>query len=183
MTIGEKKRLVVYADGACRGNPGPMAIGASIQTLEGEEIDTVSESLGVGTNNIAEYQAAIEGVRKAIDFGAQAIELRMDSQLLVRQLNGEYQVRHAALKPLWAELRRLLAGLKHFTITHVPREQNSRADQLANLAYSKGQPKLTGVEFDLAITIAELLKERAIPSNRVQFIMAKAIALLHRGVK
>ena len=80
--------IVVYADGACRGNPGPMAIGVSIQSADGMELDTLSALLGEGTNNQAEYYAAIAGVRKAIKHGTDEIELLMDSQLVVKQLTG-----------------------------------------------------------------------------------------------
>ena len=127
--------IIVYADGACRGNPGPMAIGASIQTAEGVELSTVSALLGQGTNNLAEYGAAIAGVRKAIEYGTDAIELRMDSQLVVKQLTGEFQIRKADLKPLLNELLTLIGQYKAWSVTHVRREQNQRADELANLAY------------------------------------------------
>ena len=80
----------VYADGTCRGNPGPMSIGASLQK-DGQEIATVSEAIGDGTNNIAEYRAAIEGLKRASRHGVDEIELRMDSELVVKQLKGEYQ--------------------------------------------------------------------------------------------
>ncbi|MEP6958565.1 MAG: ribonuclease HI family protein [Nitrospirota bacterium] len=125
---------VVYADGACRGNPGPMAIGASIQDDSGTELATVSQLLGEGTNNMAEYRAAIEGLKKARDLGATDITLRMDSQLVVRQINGVYKVKNAALKVLHAEVRVLLKVCS-WSVAHVRREDNQRADDLANLAY------------------------------------------------
>ena len=127
--------LIVYSDGACRGNPGPMAIGASIQDDRGTELATVSQLLGMGTNNIAEYRAAIEGLKAAISLGTKEIELRMDSELVVRQINGLYKVKHAALKPLHAEVLGLLKTCAWFAVAHVPREENQRADDLANLAY------------------------------------------------
>ena len=125
---------VVYSDGACRGNPGPMAIGASIQDDRGTELATVSQLLGQGTNNIAEYRAGIEGLA-AKDRGAVEIQLLMDSQLVVEQINGLYKVKNEALKVLHAEILELLKAFDWHAVAHVPREDNQRADQLANLAY------------------------------------------------
>lgn len=127
-------RLIVYADGASRGNPGPASIGASVQDEDGTELATVSQRLGIGTNNQAEYRAAIEGVRKARELGATGIELRMDSELVVRQIIGRYRVKNAALIPLFATLIQELEATGPYTIGHVPREQNRRADALANAA-------------------------------------------------
>jgi ribonuclease HI len=100
--------FIVYSDGACRGNPGPMSVGACIQDDQGKELATVSALIGQGTNNIAEYRAAIEGLKKAISLGATEIELRMDSQFIVEQINGRYKVKNAALKVLHAEVLGLL---------------------------------------------------------------------------
>ena len=127
--------FVVYSDGACRGNPGPMAIGASIQDDRGTELATVSQLLGKGTNNMAEYRAAIEGLKKAQSLGAREVELRMDSELVVRQINGNYKVKSTVLKPLHAEVLELLKACAWYAVAHVPREENHRADELANLAY------------------------------------------------
>ena len=127
-------KLVVYADGASRGNPGPSAIGASVQDIDGQEIATVSATIGRGTNNQAEYRAAIEGVRKARALGATAIDLRMDSELVVRQLSGRYRVKNVALQPLFAALVQELEATGPYSVGHVPREQNRRADALANAA-------------------------------------------------
>ncbi len=124
----------MYADGASRGNPGPASIGASVQDEDGTELATVSQRLGIGTNNQAEYRAAIEGVRKARELGATGIELRMDSELVVRQIIGRYRVKNAALIPLFATLIQELEATGPYTIGHVPREQNRRADALANAA-------------------------------------------------
>jgi ribonuclease HI len=127
--------VVIYADGACRGNPGPMGIGASIQDDQGTEVSTVSVLMGHGTNNIAEYRAAIEGLKKARSLGATQIELRMDSELVVRQINGVYKVKHVVLKVLHAEVLELLKTCTWSTVVHIAREENQRADELANLAY------------------------------------------------
>lgn len=136
--------VVIYADGACRGNPGPMAIGASIQDDRGKELATVSQLLEKGTNNIAEYQAGIEGLKKARSLGATEIELRMDSQLVVKQIDGRYRVKHAALQPLHAEILKLLKAFDRHGVVHILREENQRADELANFAYDASMPGKAG---------------------------------------
>lgn len=130
-------KLVVYADGASRGNPGLSAIGASVEDGAGQELATVSESIGFGTNNQAEYRAAIEGVRLARKLGATAVDLRLDSELVVRQLLGRYRVKNVALQPLFTTLVRELEETGPVTIGHVAREQNRRADALANAALDR----------------------------------------------
>ena len=126
--------VVIYTDGACRGNPGPSGIGASIENENGDEIATVSAYIGNGTNNRAEYIAAIEGVKKAIQLQAEEIELRMDSLLVVRQVEGLWKIKHPSLKILNQELKHALNSLKKWRVKHVPREKNQRADSLANMA-------------------------------------------------
>ena len=93
--------------------------------------------IGDGTNNVAEYQAAIEGVKKAKSLGAKEIELRMDSELVVCQINDDYQVRSDTMKTLHAQLTRLLQSFDKYCVKYVPREQDTRADELANLAYER----------------------------------------------
>lgn len=134
-------KLTVYADGASRGNPGRAAIGASVRRSDGTELATVSERIGIGTNNQAEYRAAIAGVRKARAFGATGIDLRMDSELVVRQLSGRYRVRNAALQPLFATLVAELEAVGPYSVGHVPRADNSRADALANAALDGRVPE------------------------------------------
>tara|TARA_B100000029_G_scaffold512733_1_gene610227 strand:- start:16303 stop:16695 length:393 start_codon:yes stop_codon:yes gene_type:complete len=126
--------VVIYTDGACRGNPGPSGIGASIENENGEEIAIVSSYIGNGTNNRAEYMAAIEGVKKAIQLQAEEVELRMDSLLVVRQVEGRWKIKHPNLKILNQELKNTLSSLKKWHVQHVPREKNQRADSLANMA-------------------------------------------------
>ena len=127
-------RLTVFADGASRGNPGQSSIGASVLDQTNTELATVSQRIGLATNNQAEYRAAIEGVRKAREIGATAIDLRMDSELVIRQLAGVYKVKNAALQPLHATLVRELETIGPYSLGHVPRAQNARADALANAA-------------------------------------------------
>ncbi|MCH7483878.1 MAG: ribonuclease HI family protein [Chloroflexi bacterium] len=129
----------VYTDGASRGNPGPASIGAVVYNASGEEVHTVSRRLGRATNNEAEYQAAVAGLEAALGLGGGSVDLRMDSQLIVRQLEFRYRVRNARLRPFFERVVELKRQFDSFTVTHVPREQNKRADQLANLALDSGQ--------------------------------------------
>ena len=128
------RRLVAYSDGASRGNPGPAAFGAVILDEDGHEVSQVSQAIGRATNNVAEYRGAIAALRAALALRATALELRMDSELIVRQVQGRYRVRSAALRPLYDELRALIDTLDDFQVSHVPRERNQRADALANAA-------------------------------------------------
>ena len=100
-------RVVAYADGASRGNPGPSSYGAVVFDADGKELHTVSQAIGHGTNNQAEYRGAIAALEAALGLGAKEVELRMDSELVVRQLSGRYKVRNPGLKPLAARLRDL----------------------------------------------------------------------------
>jgi ribonuclease HI len=127
-------RWTVFADGASRGNPGPASIGAVVYDPEGKEVHTVSRRLGRATNNEAEYQAAIAGLEAAVALGARHVELRLDSELVVRQLQFRYKVRHPRLQPFFRRIIELRRQFDSFDVAHVPRAENKRADQLANLA-------------------------------------------------
>ncbi len=129
--------FVIYADGASRGNPGPASIGAVVYDSSGEELATVSERIGHGTNNEAEYKAAIAGLEAALALDAKHVELRMDSELVVRQLEHRYRVRNERLKPLFNRLVDLRGRFDSFTVISIPRAKNSRADALANLALDR----------------------------------------------
>ena len=135
------KRLLIHADGASLGNPGPAAIGATIKSEQGRLITTISQRIGRTTNNQAEYRAIIAALEKAIELGAKQVDIRLDSQLVVRQIKVEYRVKNAALKPLYQQVKHLLSLLEGFTITHIPRQQNTEADRLANIALK--QPHTT----------------------------------------
>ncbi|MCS7277022.1 MAG: ribonuclease HI family protein [Dehalococcoidia bacterium] len=128
------ERVVAYADGASRGNPGPAAIGAVLLDEAGREIYTISRPIGVATNNQAEYKAAIAAVEAALALGARSLELRMDSELVVRQLQHRYRVRDPVLRRLFARLLELRRRFQEFQVKAIPREQNRRADALANRA-------------------------------------------------
>ena len=128
-------RLLVYSDGAARGNPGPSGAGAVITDGTGRTVlARLGRFLGRQTNNVAEYQGLLLGLRHAHELGARDIEVRADSQLMIRQLGGQYAVKHAGLKPLHAEALRLLRGFEKFSLRHIPREENGLADEMSNRA-------------------------------------------------
>ncbi|MGH8526348.1 MAG: ribonuclease HI family protein [Gammaproteobacteria bacterium] len=131
-SIGEC--FVVFADGASRGNPGPASIGAAIFDASGHEVHAVSRRIGRATNNEAEYQAAIAGLEAALALGAGCVSLRMDSELVVRQLEYRYKVRNPRLQPMFARLLELRRRFATFDVDSIPRAMNKRADQLANQA-------------------------------------------------
>lgn len=126
-------KLVVNVDGGARGNPGPAAIGAVVSNVDGDVLQEIAERIGVATNNVAEYRALIRGIEAARALGADELQIIGDSELVARQLTGAYRVKHAALKPLLAEVLSALDGVR-WTIRTVPRAQNSRADALVNAA-------------------------------------------------
>ena len=128
------KKAIIYVDGAARGNPGPAAIGAIIKDERGKPHAHISQRIGTTTNNQAEYRAVIAALEKAIGLGARHVEVRSDSELVVRQITGKYRVKKATLKPLFQQVKQLQNSLEGFTITHIPREQNTEADNLANRA-------------------------------------------------
>ncbi|HHW91469.1 MAG TPA: ribonuclease HI family protein [Firmicutes bacterium] len=124
--------LTLYIDGAARGNPGPAGIGVVILGQEEMVLAEVAEYIGETTNNVAEYRALLRGLEEALHYGADEIKVLSDSQLLVRQINGDYQVKHPGLKPLYREAIALIRHFPRFQINHIPREKNKRADSLAN---------------------------------------------------
>jgi ribonuclease HI len=126
--------LVLHADGACRGNPGPAGAGAVVETPDGELVAELKEYLGPATNNIAEYRALLLGLEAARRRGAAEVTVRMDSQLVVRQVAGTYKVRDAKLRLLHAQVEALRRSFRRLTVEYVPREENEAADRLANLA-------------------------------------------------
>ena len=141
MSAATPASVVVESDGGARGNPGPAGIGALVfdETVSPRVVlATVSEYIGETTNNVAEYEAAIAGLRAAQDLGASEVELRADSKLVIEQLAGRWRVRQAHLRPLHARARRLIDALGSVALRHVPREQNVDADALANAAMDAG---------------------------------------------
>ena len=128
------KKVVIKTDGACRGNPGPAAIGAVIRDEQGNIITTISRAIGTTTNNQAEYRAIIAALEKAIELGARQVDLHSDSELVVRQIRGRYRVKKASLRELYQKVVQLQGKLQAFTVTRIPREENREADRLANKA-------------------------------------------------
>ncbi len=130
--ISWPKKLIIYTDGASRGNPGPASIGIYITDLKQKEVASITQTLGVQTNNFAEYSAVIEALRMAIKNKVTDLIIRSDSELLIRQLLGEYQIKSETLKPLYDECQRLARKIKKIKFEHVRRENNKEADRLAN---------------------------------------------------
>ncbi len=126
------KKAVIYTDGGADPNPGPGAIGVVIKNEAGETVDTISRSVGVVTNNQAEYMAVIAALEKALSAGVEEVVMFADSQLVVRQLNGQYKVRNQQLKPFFDKVLVLKSKFRKFSITHIPREMNAEADKLTN---------------------------------------------------
>jgi len=129
---------VAYSDGASRGNPGPAAIGAVIFDPEGREVHRLGRRLGTATNNEAEYRAAIAALEAALALDARRLELRMDSELVVRQMSGRYRVRNPRLARLHTRMLALRQQFDEVVVRHVPRTENRLADALANQALTRG---------------------------------------------
>jgi ribonuclease HI len=126
--------LRLHVDGASRGNPGEAGFGVHVTSPDGSEVASLFGYLGTATNNVAEYQALVHGLRFALARGASAVEVFSDSELLVRQLAGRYRVKSPGLLPLYREAQGLLARFARAKVAHVPRERNREADALANRA-------------------------------------------------
>ncbi len=125
---------VVYSDGASRGNPGPASYGTVVFDSEGRERHRAGQTIGINTNNVAEYRGLIAGLEAALALGARRLEVRMDSELIVRQAIGRYRVKNPGLIPLHRRLIDLRSRFDEVVFRHVPREQNKLADSLANAA-------------------------------------------------
>ncbi|GAC1484351.1 MAG: hypothetical protein NVS1B9_00740 [Solirubrobacteraceae bacterium] len=127
-------KLVVHVDGGSRGNPGPAAAGAVLARPDGEVLAETSRLLGVATNNVAEYRALLLGLERARELGAEEVEVINDSELVAKQIQGAYKVKHADMKPLYLEAMAALRSFERWTVRSVPRAQNARADALVNAA-------------------------------------------------
>ena len=125
-------RLVVNVDGGARGNPGPAAIAAVVATPDGEVVEERGERIGEATNNVAEYRALLLGIERARELGASELELVGDSELVVRQVRGQYKVKNAGLRPLHAQTLEALDEFEGWSIRHVRREENAAADRIVN---------------------------------------------------
>jgi ribonuclease HI len=128
------ERLVVHVDGGARGNPGPAAIAAVLSDPDGQVVSEHAETIGRATNNVAEYRALLLGIERARELGARELELVGDSELIARQVRGEYKVKDATLRDLRARVVAILEGFDRWTIRNVPRAENEHADRLVNEA-------------------------------------------------
>jgi ribonuclease HI len=127
-------RVIVHVDGGARGNPGPAAAAAVVSDPDGQVLDEAAEVLGVATNNVAEYRGLLLGLQRAQHLGATEVEVVNDSELVAKQVNGEYKVKHADMKPLHRAAVEVLDGFERWTVRSVPRAQNAHADALVNQA-------------------------------------------------
>jgi ribonuclease HI len=132
-------KVVVHVDGGARGNPGPAAAACVIATPQGETLAERSTLLGETTNNVAEYRALLLGLEQARELGATEVEVINDSELIAKQVNGEYKVKHAALRPLHSQALTALNGFARWSLRSVPRAQNADADALVNAALDQAR--------------------------------------------
>jgi ribonuclease HI len=127
-------KVVVHVDGGARGNPGPAAAAAVVSAPGGEVLDEAAEAIGVATNNVAEYRGLLLGLRRARALGASDVDVVNDSELVARQVNGDYKVKHPDMKALHAAALQALGDFERWSIRSVPRAQNADADALVNQA-------------------------------------------------
>jgi len=133
------KKLIIYTDGGARGNPGPSGIGVVVYNEQKELVREYSDFLGIATNNQAEYKAVILALKKAQELGGEELHFYLDSELVVKQLRGEYKVKNKDLASLFLEIHNLAINFRKISYTHVRRELNKEADRLANEAMDKGE--------------------------------------------
>ncbi len=134
MKVTRTPVIHVHIDGAAKGNPGPAGLGVVFSTPDGEVLETVHRYLGETTNNVAEYQALLAALEGARRLGLKRLRIHTDSQLLQRQICGQYRVKTPHLLSLYQRARQWLTGLQEYEILHIPREENAEADRLANRA-------------------------------------------------
>jgi ribonuclease HI len=141
-----RKKIDIFTDGACSGNPGPAAYGVVIKD-GGKTIKELSGSLGEATNNIAEYMAVIYALQEALILKTSYINLHTDSELLYNQLKGTYKVKNSHIKPLFEQIHHLAAGFQNIEVKRIPREQNKEADRLAQKVIKAEQTKAVASKF------------------------------------
>ena len=131
-----------YIDGGARGNPGPAGYGVRIEDADGTLLDELHGGLGIATNNVAEYSGLLAALKWAVDHRQPQLEIRADSELLVKQMRGEYRIKHPGLQPLAARARLLIGQLDDVRFHHVRRDQNKEADRLSNLGMDEAEEAL-----------------------------------------
>jgi ribonuclease HI len=134
--------IVAYIDGGARGNPGPAGYGVRIESADGEMIAELHGALGIATNNVAEYNGLLAALQWAVDNDQGDVHIRADSELLVKQMRGEYKVKHPGLQPLYVRARLLVMQLDRVVFEHVRRELNKEADRLSNLGMDEAEEQL-----------------------------------------
>jgi probable phosphoglycerate mutase len=134
--------MVAYIDGGARGNPGPAGYGVRIEQPDGTVVAELHGGLGIATNNVAEYNGLLAALQWAIDHGHRRVHIRADSELLVKQMRGEYKVKHPGLQPLFVRARLLVMQLDRVGFEHVRREYNKEADRLSNLGMDESEAAL-----------------------------------------
>ena len=138
--------IVAYIDGGARGNPGPAGYGVRIQSADGTVLDELHGALGIATNNVAEYNGLLAALRWAVENNVSRVQIRADSELLVKQMRGEYKVKNPGLQPLYVRARLLMAELDDVRFEHVRREFNAEADRLSNLGMDEAEARLKKAE-------------------------------------
>jgi ribonuclease HI len=138
--------IVAYIDGGARGNPGPAGYGVRIQSADGTVLDELHGALGIATNNVAEYNGLLAALRWAVENNVSRVQIRADSELLVKQMRGEYKVKNPGLQPLYVRARLLVAELDDVRFEHVRREFNAEADRLSNLGMDEAEARLKKAE-------------------------------------
>jgi len=134
------KKLRIYVDGASRGNPGPASYGVCILDEEGKELLEVCDCIGLATNSVAEYRALLRALEESRKLGADELDIYTDSQLVARQFDGSYKIKHEGLRSLMVKIRELEKNFKAVSVSHIPRSShpgNKRADKLANIALNR----------------------------------------------
>jgi ribonuclease HI len=134
--------ITAYIDGGARGNPGPAGYGVRVEDAGGNLVEELHGGLGVATNNVAEYNGLLAALKWAVDHGEQDVLIRADSELLVKQMRGEYKVKHPGLQPLYVRARLLVMELGDVRFEHVRREKNKEADRLSNLGMDDAERML-----------------------------------------
>lgn len=164
---GRSKALILQVDGGSRGNPGPAAIGVVIKDKSGKVLAQIGEVIGEFTNNVAEYRALIRGLEEARTLGADSVEIRSDSELLVSQVQGKFKVKSPDLGPLHLEATRLLRQFPHWTAKRVSRGENGAADALVNRALNQAFPE-SSLEFSAIIEHQDKLYVARVPAFGVK---------------
>lgn len=127
----------IFCDGGARGNPGPAGAAAVLVDEQGRTVKERADFLGEATNNVAEYHGLLLGLKLASAAGVRRLSVKLDSELVARQLTGAYRVKHPGLKPLWGQAQQLLKTFEHWRVEHIPREANAEADRLVNQAIDR----------------------------------------------